>query len=102
MNDPALPDEFMQYGSQDVNGEHELLVLRQRYNAAMQELSSEAIELLKAWPARKEGHPTEQYSYEVRGREITGDNYRESLSQATNSQDRHAPGPRAGVSCCRS
>ncbi|MBT8072141.1 MAG: methylmalonyl-CoA mutase, partial [Xanthomonadales bacterium] len=81
MNDPALPDEFMQYGSQDVNGEHELLVMRQRYNAAIQELSSEAIELLKAWPARKEGIRTEQYSYEVRGREITGDNYRESLSR---------------------
>src|SRR5665811_2127569 len=69
------------YGSQDINGEHELLVMRQRYNAAIQELSTEAIDLMKAWPARKEGIRTEQYSYEVRGREITGSNFRESLSK---------------------
>ena len=81
MSDPALPAELLQYGSEDINGEHELLVMRQRYNAAVQELSTEAVELLKAWPARKEGIRTEQYSYEVRGREITGSNYRESLSK---------------------
>ncbi|MGA9573295.1 MAG: cobalamin-dependent protein, partial [Lysobacterales bacterium] len=58
-----------------------LRLLRQRYNAAIQELSAEAIKLLKEWPARKEGIRTEQYAYEVRGREITGSNYRESLSR---------------------
>jgi methylmalonyl-CoA mutase len=57
------------------------LLLRQRYNVQLSELSSDAISLLKDWPARKEGIRTEQYSYEVRGREITGSNYRESLSK---------------------
>jgi len=81
LEDPALPVGFEQYGSTEVNGEHEFLVLRQRYNSAIQELSAEAILLLKQWPARKEGIRTPQYSYEVRGREITGNNFKESLSK---------------------
>ncbi len=59
---------------------HTLRVLRQRYNAALVDLTKEAIDLLKAWPERKAGLRTEQYSYNVRGREISGDNFRESLS----------------------
>ncbi len=58
-----------------------LILLRQRYNEALAELSPDAIELLKTWPARKAGLRTKQYSYEVRGKEVTGDNYRESLSR---------------------
>jgi methylmalonyl-CoA mutase len=57
------------------------LILRQRYNSALGELSKEAISLLKEWPVRKEGLRTEQYAYEVRGREITGNNFKESLSK---------------------
>ncbi len=59
---------------------HTLRLLRQRYNAALADLTKEAIDLLKAWPERKAGLRTEQYSYSVRGREISGDNFRESLS----------------------
>ena len=43
-------------------------------------LSGEAIDLLQTWPERKAGITSEQYSYTVRGREITGNNYRTSLS----------------------
>jgi methylmalonyl-CoA mutase len=35
---------------------------------------------LREWPERKAGVRSETYSYTVRGREITGNNYRESLS----------------------
>ncbi len=66
-------------GDSQGGGEETVLVLRQRYNAALAELSKEAITLLQEWPARKEGIRTEKFSYEVRGREITGDNYKESL-----------------------
>ena len=58
-----------------------ILLLQQRYNSALSELSPEAIALLKDWPARKEGLRTDQYTYEVRGREITGNNFKESLSK---------------------
>jgi methylmalonyl-CoA mutase len=73
--DPFLPIE------NDQSTDRTLTLLRQRYNSALSELSKEAISLLKEWPARKEGIRTEQYAYEVRGREITGNNFKESLSK---------------------
>jgi len=57
-----------------------LILLRQRYNDAIRTLSPEAVDLLKSWPERKKGLRTEEYRYEVRGREVTGSNFRESLS----------------------
>lgn len=54
--------------------------LRQRYNEALSELGEEALKLLREWPARAEAARAEQYSYKVRGKDITGDNYTESLS----------------------
>ncbi len=81
LGDAALPAGFDLYRSEDIAGDNEYILLRQRYNSALSELSKEAIGLLKTWPARKEGIRSEQYSYEVRGREITGNNYKESLSK---------------------
>ncbi|MCH8136621.1 MAG: methylmalonyl-CoA mutase, partial [Proteobacteria bacterium] len=62
------------------NSDKSLMVLRQRYQSAQQDLSAESIRLLLEWPQRKAGVRSERYSYTVRGREITGNNYRESLS----------------------
>jgi len=73
--DPSLSE------NDDQATDRTLTLLRQRYNSALSELSKEAINLLKEWPARKKGLRTEQYSYEVRGREITGNNFKESLSK---------------------
>ncbi|MDX2416283.1 MAG: methylmalonyl-CoA mutase, partial [Xanthomonadales bacterium] len=81
LSESALPASFEMYGSEHTGGDGEFVLLRQRYDIAMQELSAEAIELLEEWPARKKGIRTEQYAYEVRGREITGNNYKESLSK---------------------
>ena len=72
---PFLP---MDQGQSD---DATLTLLRQRYNSALGELSKDAISLLLEWPAKKAGLRTEQYSYEVRGREITGNNFKESLSK---------------------
>ena len=58
-----------------------LRLLRQRYNAAISALSKEALTLLQQWPARKKGIRTDTYSYKVRGKEVTGSNYKESLSR---------------------
>ena len=50
-----------------------LLVLRQRYQEALADLTPESIaSLLREWPQRKDGVRSEQYSYTVRGREISG------------------------------
>ncbi|MGA9421698.1 MAG: cobalamin-dependent protein, partial [Rhodanobacteraceae bacterium] len=57
-----------------------LVLLRQRYNEALKSLSPEAIELLRAWPARRKSVTDEVTEYKVRGKAIRVDNYRESLS----------------------
>jgi len=54
--------------------------LREAHEATLAELGPEAVELLRGWDERIESIAAEDYSYTVRGREITGPNYRESLS----------------------
>jgi methylmalonyl-CoA mutase len=82
LDDPLLPAEFEAFAASALTDgtDKSLLVLRQRYQAAMPDLGSEALSLLKNWPARKQAVRSEEYSYEVRGREIRGSNYSESLS----------------------
>ena len=82
LEDSQIPPQFDRYAGDALtgDGDRSLLVLRQRYQEALGELSAESIELLRNWPERKAGIKSERYSYTVRGREITGNNYRESLS----------------------
>jgi len=82
LDDPELPRAFEAYGPGALadNKDRSVLTLRQRYQETLGELSSEAIGLLRDWPARREAVRAETYSYEVRGRSVTGSNYRESLS----------------------
>jgi len=82
LQDAALPAEFEPYKSKALTdgSDRSLLVLRQRYQEALGELTSESIKLLKEWPERKADVRSDKYQYSVRGREITGSNYRESLS----------------------
>lgn len=57
-----------------------LLTLRQRYNDAVQSLTSENLKLLRDWPQRLKSITDEFTEYEVRGKAIKVENYRESLS----------------------
>ncbi len=57
-----------------------LLTLRQRYNDALQSLSSEALKLLREWPARHKAVTDPVNEYQVRGKTIRIDNYTTSLS----------------------
>jgi methylmalonyl-CoA mutase len=57
-----------------------LLLLRQRYNAALKELSHESIHLLRDWPALRESVTKDVNEYKVRDKTIRVENYRESLS----------------------
>jgi methylmalonyl-CoA mutase len=95
LNDEHLPEPFARYvsfalreHSDDAEGrgqhrdvDRSLVLLRQRYDSAIAELSEDAIQLLRTWPERKAGLRSEQYTYEVRGRDISGSNFRESLSR---------------------
>ncbi len=82
LEDPELPQALDRYPDEALmtDADRTLLVLRQRYQEAVGSLSAESLRLLKDWPARKEAVQGETYSYTVRGREITGENYRETLS----------------------
>ena len=57
-----------------------LLTLRQRYNDAVQSLDSEALKLLREWPARLKSIVDDVNEYQVRDKTIRVENYRESLS----------------------
>jgi methylmalonyl-CoA mutase len=82
LEDPDLPEKLGGYPPNALadNKDRSILVLRQRYQEALQELSAEAITLLQEWPARRDAVRSENYSYEVRGKAVTGSNYCESLS----------------------
>ncbi|NBB92189.1 MAG: methylmalonyl-CoA mutase [Gammaproteobacteria bacterium] len=55
--------------------------LRQRYIEALKAIPEEGRDLLRAWPDLKASVEAEEFSYEVRGKTISGSNYRESLSK---------------------
>ncbi|HET6397294.1 MAG TPA: methylmalonyl-CoA mutase family protein [Pseudoxanthomonas sp.] len=57
-----------------------LLTLRQRYNDAVQSLDSDNLKLLREWPQRLKSITDEATEYQVRGKTIRVENYRESLS----------------------
>jgi len=58
-----------------------LITLRQRYQDAVQSLSSENLKLLRDWPQRLKSITDEVGEYQVRDKTIRVENYRESLSR---------------------
>ncbi|MFN3842234.1 MAG: methylmalonyl-CoA mutase family protein [Rehaibacterium terrae] len=100
LGDPRLPAALDLYAAEDLLPQHgatqeasavsgdvdggvvdrSLLTLRQRYQDAVQSLSSEALELLREWPARLKAITDEVNEYKVRDKTIRVENYRESLS----------------------
>ena len=92
LGDAKLPKQLELYVADDLVGatavatsvaptvDRSLLTLRQRYNDAVQALSSESLRSLREWPARLKSITDEFTEYEVRGKKIRVENYRESLS----------------------
>ncbi len=96
LQDPKLPKPLGLYKSVDLQSvtpakagvqsrfdsgtELSLIVLRQRYQDAVQSLTSEALNLLREWPARLKAITDAHYTYDVRGKPVTGSNYTESLA----------------------
>ena len=79
--DPARPAALHPYPAEALGGDDALAGMRRRYNEALESLGPESISLLQDWPARREGVEAPQYRYRVRDRELTGENYTESLSR---------------------
>jgi methylmalonyl-CoA mutase len=82
LGDEKLPEPLALYAPSDLlqGGDRTLQTLRQRYQDALQSLSTESIRLLREWPQRLKSITDTHYTYEVRGKAIQGENYRESLS----------------------
>ncbi|MBB5884152.1 methylmalonyl-CoA mutase [Xanthomonas sp. F1] len=93
LQDPQLPAQLELYAAQDLLpasraddaaadtvADASLLLLRQRYNDALQSLSSESLKLLREWPQRLKSITDPVTEYAVRGKPIRVENYRESLS----------------------
>jgi len=78
--DPNPHPQPLSRGERGDNPDRSLLTLRQRYNEAVKELSAEAINLLRAWPASREAVQNEFNEYTVRGKAIKVQNYWETLS----------------------
>jgi len=68
------PDDRLEDGDRTLNG------LRKRYNASLSALDPVSLELLRKWPARLGSVRDGTYTYRVRDREVSGENFVESLS----------------------
>ncbi|MCZ8114977.1 methylmalonyl-CoA mutase family protein [Silanimonas sp.] len=82
LGDAALPKALDLYPADALRegGDRSLLTLRQRYNDALNSLSTESLALLRAWPERLKSVTDEFTEYQVRDKVIRVENYRESLS----------------------
>jgi methylmalonyl-CoA mutase len=72
------PQELLQQAAADATRRE----LRARYNGALDEIGTEAVAELKAWPARARSATDATYAYPVRERLVKGENYTESLSRS--------------------
>ncbi len=79
LGDPELPAELEPYPSV-VEASVELDGPRRLYTEALHDLEGEPLDLLRSWPSQIAGITADTYSYEVRGRQVAGPNYRETLS----------------------
>ncbi|TCT25840.1 methylmalonyl-CoA mutase [Thermomonas haemolytica] len=82
LGDPLLPKALDLYPAEALTegDDRSLKTLRQRYNDAIQSLDSEALKLLRDWPARLKSITEPVNEYQVRDKTIRVENYRESLS----------------------
>jgi methylmalonyl-CoA mutase len=84
LNDAALPHPFERVSAaarEACGTDQTRQQLYAAYNAALDEVGADALAELAAWPARVAAATAPTYTYPVRGRDVTGENYSESLSR---------------------
>jgi methylmalonyl-CoA mutase len=79
LGDPNLPAPLTPALESGETGDP-LGTLRTHYNRALAEIGPAGVTALKTWPRRIEEITRPEYSYTVRGREVRGENFTESLS----------------------
>jgi methylmalonyl-CoA mutase len=80
--DPVLPSALDRYPDAALSDAADAARARLRaaYNDALEAVGPDGVELLRNWPAVATSATDEEYAYVVRGREIRGPNYTETLS----------------------
>jgi methylmalonyl-CoA mutase len=84
LRDAQLPSELERFPDAaltDTAADATKRELRTAYNKSLDEMGAAAVGELKAWPARTRSATDETYSYKVRDRVVTGENYTESLAR---------------------
>ena len=82
--DPSLPVPLERYAAEllrDSAGDPTRLALRSAYNAALEAIGEEGLTELRRWPGRAQAVTDPTYAYSVRGAQVSGDNYTETLSR---------------------
>jgi methylmalonyl-CoA mutase len=84
LNDATLPaplDRYADSAIADGAADATRLELRRAYNRALADLGPEWLDALQSWEGRRAAVTADSYQFKVRGREVTGDNYTETLSR---------------------
>jgi methylmalonyl-CoA mutase len=85
LHDAALPGPLERYPDEllhETGADATRRALRAAYNRRLDEMGAEAVAELKGWPARARSATDKTYSYKVRERQVTGENYTESLARS--------------------
>ena len=84
LGDPALPAPLERIATQALadGSDASRTRLRAAYHEALDAVGNEGLELLRRWPAIAKSATDEEYCYQVRGRDIRGENYTETLSHS--------------------
>ena len=83
INDENLPGALELFNATEMealSSDAALAKLRQAYQNAVAEMDATSLALLKQWPEQKAAIEQDKYSYSVRGKQVSGENYVESLS----------------------
>jgi methylmalonyl-CoA mutase len=84
LGDPALPAPLERIATEALadGSDASRTRLRAAYHEALDAVGNEGLELLRRWPAIAKSATDEEYCYQVRGRDIRGENYTETLSHS--------------------
>ncbi len=78
---PVLLDRYPAGALESGKADAARHALRLAYHQALDAVGAEGVARLREWPARIKAITEAQYSYVVRGKEVRGDNYLETLSR---------------------
>ncbi len=81
LDESSLPQPLAHFPQSALDALGSRRELAAAYNRSLDEVGPDALAELAAWPARVRAASDATYSYDVRGRRVTGENYTESLSR---------------------